>query len=470
MKFRPEATGRSLVPPVTLLAALLVVSCGWGAPDQDYVLGAGDVIAIAVFDHPELSMMGVQIRPDGKIAHPFLGELMVAGATPKELAATVAKGLTGEIKDPIVTVNVTGFRENRLYVLGEVKTPGTFPADTPLTVAKAIALAGDITEKADRQKATLIPKNGEPRTINLQEALQAADGPAHVLKAGDTLIVLPKRMPSIIVWGEVGEPGKLELPEGQNTVLNAIAAAKGLTSRADRREATIVHPDGKTEKVDLTALLDDHNLNADRILQDGDMLTVAPHRNEVMVLGAVSKAGPVDIIPGDRLSDVMGLVGGLPETADMQNVRIVRDGETVLIVNVGAILKDYNMAANIEVKPGDTIFVPEIRWQVLVFGAVGSAGGYAIKPGDRLLDVLAKVGGFMKDKTSPNKAALVRVVGQEAQVYLVDVNALIKGQQLDKNFELQDRDVIIVPAKTGLDWRELVGELFQAVTLIRLFQ
>ena len=148
----------------------------------------------------------------------------------------------------------------------------------------------------------------------------------------------------------------------------------------------------------------------------------------------------------------------------------VRDGETVFIVNVGSILKDYNMAANIEVKPGDTIFVPEIRWQVLVFGAVNSPGGYAIKEGDRLLDVLSKAGGFLKDKASPTKAALVRVEGQEAKVFLVDANALIRGQQLDKNFELQDKDVIIVPAKTGLDWRQLVGELFQAVTLINLFQ
>lgn len=470
MKYRPEATGRARVLPVTLMAAVFLVALGWSAPDQDYVLGPGDVIAVAVFDHPELSIAGVQVRPDGKVAHPFTGELMVSGATPRELAATIAKGLTTEIKDPIVSVNIVTFRENRVYILGQVTTPGAFPADTPLTVAKGIALAGGITEKADRHKAMLIPKEGEAQTLDLRKALETPDGPQQVLRAGDTLIIQTMHNPFVTAWGEIVSPGRYELPEGKNTVLYLLGEVKGLTPRGDQREATILHADGKTEKVDLVALLRDHDLKADRVLEDGDLITIATRRNQATVLGAVAKPGLIDIVPGDRLSDLIGQVGGLTETADAVNLRLVRDGETVFVVNATAILQDYNMAANIEVKSGDTVFVPEVRRQVLVFGAVTTPGSHPLREGERLLDLLAEVGGFLKDRTSPTKAALVRAEGQEAKVFVVDVNALIRGQQLDKNYVLQDKDVIVVPAKTSLDWRDLVGQLFQAVTLIRLFQ
>lgn len=437
--------------------------------DQDYVLGPGDTIVITVFEHPALSMPSIQIRPDGKIGHPFLGEMTVAGTTPQGLAQTVAAALKDELKEPIVTVNVTGFRENKVYVLGEVEAPGAFPADTPLTVAKVIALAQDMTDKADRRKATLIPKDGEPRTIDIKQALTASEGPQLLLHAGDALILLPADN-AVIIWGEVAEPGKYELPPGDNTILDALAAAGGLRPTANRREATVVHRDDKLEKIDLEAILKDHDRAADTMLRGGDLLIISPHRNEVMVMGAVNKQGPINIVAGDRLSDLIALAGGLSETADMENVRVIRDPDTVFIVNARAILKEYNMDANIAVKPGDTVFVPEVRREVLVFGSVSRPGSYPIREDDRLLDVLARAGGFIEGEASPAKTALVRMEGQEVKVYLVNVSEVIRGRQPEKNFELRDKDTIIVPRRTGVDWREVVGMLYQAATMIRIFK
>jgi polysaccharide biosynthesis/export protein len=439
------------------------------AAGEDYVLGPGDTIAVTVFDHPELSMPSIQIRPDGKIGHPFLGEMQVAGTTPQELARTVAANLSDELREPIVTVNVTGFRENKVYILGEVAAPGAFPADMPLTVAKAIALAGDMTERADRRKATLIPKDGEPRAIDIHKALTAASGAELLLQAGDTLILLPADN-TVIVWGEVSNPGKYELPPGSNTILDALAAAGGMGPTANRREATVIHRDDKLEKIDLEAILQDHDRAADVTLLGGDLLIISAYRNEVMMMGAVNSQGPINIVAGDRLSDLIALAGGLSETADMENVRVMRDPDTVFIVNARAILKEYNMDANIEVKAGDVVFVPEVRREVLVFGSVSSPGTYTFREDDRLLDILARTGGFVEGKTSPGKTALVRMEGQEAKVYLVNANELIRGRQPEKNFRLQDKDVIIVPHKTGTDWREIVGIIYQAATMIRIFE
>lgn len=453
---------------LALWAGLLVAAAPSGA--GDYLLGPGDTLAISVFEHPELSIPAVQIRPDGRISHPFIGELAVAGLTPQGLAAEVTRRLAGELNVPLVAVNVTGFRENRVYVLGQVRNPGAFPADGALTVAKAVALAGDLTEKADRRRATRVPHGGEPLPLDLEQALGGSGGPPTLLEAGDTLIVQPAHNPRVILWGEVARPGQFELPQEQSRLLSLLAAGGGLTPNANRREATLIHSDGQSEPVDLEALLEDHDPQADRVLRDGDVLTITPHRNEIMVLGAANKQGAVPYLPGDRVSNVLALCGGLSEAADPENLRLVRGRDTVLTINARAFLREQNLAANIEVRPGDTLFVPELRREAMVFGAVGRAGSYPIRDNDRLLDVLARAGGFVPGKSSPSQTALIRLEGQEAKVLLADVNELMRGRQVDKNFLVRDRDVIVVPERTGTNWRDLVGLLFQAATMVQIIE
>ena len=63
-----------------------------------------------------------------------------------------------------------------------------------------------------------------------------------------------------------------------------------------------------------------------------------------------------------------------------------------------------------------------------------------------------------------------RVVGDEAKVFLVDVNKVIMGQAPEKNFPLQDGDVVFVPGRKRVDWRQLVSQLFQTVAWIRIIQ
>ncbi|MEI6499978.1 MAG: SLBB domain-containing protein [Armatimonadota bacterium] len=381
----------------------------------------------------------------------------------------MAEGLKAELKDPIVTVTVTGFRENKVYILGEVKAPGVFPADTPLTIVKGVALAGDLTEKANRKEATLIPRDGEPRPVNLEKALGTPEGPGEALKAGDTLIILPQKNPSVVLWGEVVKPGKYELPLGKSTVMNAIVEAGGLTPTADMTEAIIIHPNGQTTQVDLVALLERHETKADVALADGDVVTVAAHRNDVMVLGAAGKQGPIQIVKGDRLSDLIALIGGLPDDADAENLRIVRNGKTTITANARAILKDNNMAANIEIRPGDTIFVPELRREVMVFGAAGKPGSYRLRENERVLDLLAEMGGPSKDAAP--KSALIRREGEKVLVYELNLNEIIAGRQEYNNYELRDKDVLLIPEKgKRRSWTEILGYFFTATSLIQIFR
>ena len=82
--------------------------------------------------------------------------------------------------------------------------------------------------------------------------------------------------------------------------------------------------------------------------------------------------------------------------------------------------------------------------------------------------MLARAGGFVADKSAPSQTALIRLEGQQAKVFLVNVNEVMRGRQVDKNFVLQNGDVIVVPERSGTNWRDVVGLLFQAATMINI--
>ena len=93
------ASGPALPPaPATLPSTL----------DYTYVIGPGDGLQVTVWRNPELSM-AVTVRPDGKVSAPLVDELVAQGKTPEQLARDVEKVLGKYVRDPVVTVMVTGF-------------------------------------------------------------------------------------------------------------------------------------------------------------------------------------------------------------------------------------------------------------------------------------------------------------------------------------------------------------------------
>ncbi len=456
---------RNAVFTITAFSLCLGVALAAPAVDQ-YVLGPGDTISITVFGLPEYSVTGAQVRPDGKISHPFLGEIMVDGITPLALADKITEALRSELKDPLVTVSLVGLRERRVYVIGEVAKPGGFDTDVPLTIAKAIALAGDLTETADRSSATLVPKDGPPTRIDLQAAL-TSNGAGLQLNPGDTLIVAPADN-TVMVWGPVARQGRYDLPPENMKLSELLAAAGGLTARANERTARLVHADGSEEVVDLWGLLQERKVAADLQLRHGDMLFITEQRNEVLVLGEGVKQGSYPLVKGDRVSDLLAQIGGVPRTVDLDDVRLVRNGE-VSKLDVRAILRDQSMAANIELQPGDAIFFSELRRRVLVFGHVGSPGEYDLEEGDRLLDIISRAGSLVPRASDAKNVAVVHKAGETYEVKVVNLFDAMNGKRPDHNVELQDDDIIIVPHKSVLDWREFLDVLFKGAGVYRLF-
>ncbi|MEM6558629.1 MAG: polysaccharide biosynthesis/export family protein [Myxococcota bacterium] len=112
-------------------------------------LGVGDVFEVRVFSEPDLSGT-YRIDSDGSIAMPLAGRVDVAGLTPNAISIALESLLSSYLKSPQVSVFVTEFNSKKIYVLGEVKSPGTFVYETGMTVVQAITLAGGFDSLAEK--------------------------------------------------------------------------------------------------------------------------------------------------------------------------------------------------------------------------------------------------------------------------------------------------------------------------------
>ena len=157
-----------------LLLVFICASFSCGA--SDYVLGPGDKIHIVVYGEADLTT-DVKIDKSGFISFPFLDDIQVIGLSTKNLENVITKGLLGDyLVDPQVSVYIAMYRP--FFIHGQVKRPGGYPYQDDLTLDKAIALAGGLSNRASTSewKITRV-ENGSKVTLtgNVTTAIRPDD-------------------------------------------------------------------------------------------------------------------------------------------------------------------------------------------------------------------------------------------------------------------------------------------------------
>jgi polysaccharide export outer membrane protein len=158
---------------------------------QEYRMSPGDKLRIEVFKDPQLSQ-SVQVRPDGKITLPLIGDIDANARTPIELRDAIGTALKEYITNPTVTVIVVEATTATAYVTGEVNHPGAVNLQAPLTVLQALAIAGGLKDFANAKNIRILRK--DPITgmqmipFNYKDALKSARAPVY-LHPGDTVVV-----------------------------------------------------------------------------------------------------------------------------------------------------------------------------------------------------------------------------------------------------------------------------------------
>jgi polysaccharide export outer membrane protein len=160
---------------------------------NDYRLAAGDKLRIEVYKDAQLSQ-SLQVRPDGKITLPLVGDVAAAGRTSAELRDAIGAALTDYITNPVVTVIVVEATPQVVYVTGEVNKPGALTLLTGhMSVLQALAMAGGFTDFANKKDIRVLRKGAsgmQTLTFNYKDALDDGNRREPLqLQAGDTVIV-----------------------------------------------------------------------------------------------------------------------------------------------------------------------------------------------------------------------------------------------------------------------------------------
>lgn len=156
----------------------------------DYRLVAGDKLRIEVYKDPQLSQ-SLQIRPDGKITLPLIGDIVAAGRTPTALRDSIATSFREYINNPVVTVIVVEAQPQTISVMGEVNEPGVQPLKHQMTVMDALAIAGGFKDFANTKKITIrrMTSSGvQTIQFNYKDAVKHNTKPMY-LQPGDLIIV-----------------------------------------------------------------------------------------------------------------------------------------------------------------------------------------------------------------------------------------------------------------------------------------
>jgi polysaccharide biosynthesis/export protein len=164
-----------------------------GAPlPSDYVIGVDDVLSVVFWKEKDLSA-DVVVRPDGKISLPMLNDVPAAGMTPEQLARTIEQTALKYVREPGATVMVREIRSRKVYIVGEVGKPGTFPLASEMTVLQAIAEAGGLLEHAKKSDVAIVRmvSGREQRfKFNYNDVLRGRNTQQNIkLLPGDTIVV-----------------------------------------------------------------------------------------------------------------------------------------------------------------------------------------------------------------------------------------------------------------------------------------
>jgi polysaccharide export outer membrane protein len=344
--------------------------------EVDYIIGRGDLIAVEVFDIPELSRE-LRVSQSGSISMPLVPvRLFVAGLTELQTQQKIAEVLeaNGLVSHPQVMVSVKDKKSKPITIVGAVVHPMVYQADRPVTLVQVLAEAGGIMP--DAGDVVIVTRN--PTKEDASSSIEPPEiSPADVVPAGNPAAI--SQEPAKPASASPDAPKKPLFP-GQDTAQPAPSesAAPPPISPAD------VAPLPNTITINLSELLERGDVKNNINLQSGDVVTV-PHGGIVYALGAVQRPGGF-VSSNDRAQlstlKLLALAGGLTRIARKDRAVIIRTDslgkQQAIPIDLGKIVE--RKTEDVRLMPSDILYIPDNATKAALIraGEVGLAIGSAL--------------------------------------------------------------------------------------------
>lgn len=354
------------------------------SPSRDYVIGRGDVVAVEVFDIPELSR-DLRVSQSGTIGIPLVPvRLYVAGLTELQVQQKIAEVLEadGLVSNPQVMVTVKEKKSNMITIVGAVSHPLVYQADRQVTLVQALAEAGGIAPDAGDTVIVTRTETGEAASSTSNEPPEI--GVEDAIPAGNPGNAAAQPVPADAT--STKSPGSSQqntFPSAEKVTANVAgdsAAAPPPISASDAAPT----PAANTITVNLSELLERGDAQNNIALQGGDIVTV-PHAGIVYALGAVLKPGGF-VSTNDRAQlstlKVLALAGGMTSVAKKDQAVIIRKdalgNQQSIPVDLAKIIQ--RKSEDVRLMPSDILYIPDNKAKAALIRAaeIGIAIGTAL--------------------------------------------------------------------------------------------
>lgn len=376
---------------------------------SDYIIGPNDQFTLTTWGTTE-GIYSLQVTKEGKITLPKVGVVSVAGLRFSEMENTLQKHLSKYYSNFNLSIAMGTLKTISVYVVGEVVKPGSYSLTSLTTSYGALFAAGGPTKKGTMRFIKVLRNGKVIKTLDLYDFLLRGDRTQDVRLQQDDTVFVPLIGQMAGVAGSVYRPAIYEL-KGNESIGDVLQTAGGIMPIAVASRLQ-VYRFSKNEK----KLLLDINVAAQPNLatsmlndkvQNMDVLSVRPIYEKVWetvnLTGEVRNPGDFQWKQDLKLKEIIKEGQPLP-TADLKRVEIIRLTDDymdrkIIPINI-ALLKDGDETQNIPLRPKDEIRVYTLfrdAEKVKVSGEVTSPGEYEVQRGERLSDLLRRVGGFTRE-------------------------------------------------------------------------
>ena len=424
---------------------------------DDYILGPGDKLLLSINGKVINENYELVVTADGNILIPAIGPIYVSDISIKALKQKLEKIIPKYYANAQFSLVFLSPRTFKVFVTGQVVSPGTVTVKALTRLQEALNIAGGILPNGSYRyiQITRVKNNKKTiLTIDLYRFYKKGDTTQNpYLEAGDT-IYIPIMRESIKVLGQVRSPGEYEIREGDK-LKDIIEMAGGLTPNASLIGGIIERSSGDVLELDSLKL-------SQLIPMSGDIVRIPERVDRVYVLGQVRNPGSITLVveegrtaqgeaisgqarEGSRVSELIARAGGVLPIASTRNIKVLRGGKEIATIDLYRILVlgDTSQELSIRLRDGDVIFVPPIEKTVKVLGQVREPGIYEVREGDRVKDIIIRAGGLTA-KSERDIGYIERIITGKKEDVQFNISAVITGDE-SQNLPVKDGDTIVIP-------------------------